>query len=120
MKKIPLRVLFITIVLFFVSGGLSGAVVYHMSDAAEAAKKEYQQEINQYLSEKDMKIKNDLSNVTQSEIQRLQDETKKYLNEKLNQDYQQSLNQKTEEIKKVTDQKIEEIKNYIDQLLKNQ
>lgn len=117
MKQIPLKVLFATLVLIFIGGGISGALVYHINDAAEAAKQEYQQEINQYLSEKDLKIKNDVSNLTQTEIQRLKDETQKYLNEKINQDYQSSLNQKTEEIKKVTDQKIEEIKNYIDELL---
>lgn len=119
MKKIPLRILLVTFVLFFVGGGVGGALVYHINDAAEAAKQEYQQEIDQYLLEKDMKIKNDVANITQTEIQRLKDETEGYLNEKINQDYQNALNEKTEEIKKVTDQKIEEIKQFIDELLES-
>lgn len=101
----------------FVAAGVVGGLVYHINDAAEAAKVDYKNQIEAYHSEKDEKIKNDVADFTSSEINRLRSETSQYLNEKLSQDYQVELNQKSAEIKQVTDQKIEEIKKYIDELL---
>lgn len=117
MKK---KVLGIFLVLFFVAASVASALVYHINDAAEVAKVEYKKQIEGYLAERDEKIKNDVSDITQSEINRLRSETSQYLNEKLDQDYQYELNHKTNEIRQVTDQKIEEIKKYIDGLLDGQ
>ncbi|MCA1055319.1 hypothetical protein LCM10_10015 [Rossellomorea aquimaris] len=118
MGKLFSKVFIITAICCFIVGGAAGALVYHVNDAAEVLKKEYEAEISSYFSERDMKVKNDVQALTESEIQRLKDETHYYLNEKLNENYQKELNEKSNEITKVTDQKIVEIKSYIDTLLK--
>jgi uncharacterized membrane protein len=117
MKKLFSKVVVITIILTFVIGGAAGALVYHVNDAAEGLKKEYESKVASYFSERDDKIKNDVQGLTQNEIQRLKDETNQYFNSKLNEDYHSELNQKSNEISQVTDQKIIELKTYIDQLL---
>lgn len=114
MKGIFTKVVGITLILTFIVGGAAGALVFHVKDAAEAVKKEYGREIDSYMSERDGKIKNDVQDLTQTEIKRLREETDRYLRDKLNQDYQKELNQKSNEITQVTNQKIEEIKKYID------
>lgn len=111
------RVLAITLVILLIGAGVGAALVYHIEDAAAALKETYKQDIEVYQSEKDMKIKNDVSSITQEEIERMEKETREYLQERIGSDYQNALNEKTEEIKKTTDQKIEEIKKYIDELL---
>jgi cell division protein FtsX len=108
------KIVVIVILITCMVSGVAFALVYHVNDAAEAVKQEYGNEINSYLSERDEKIKNDVQDLTQIEIQRLRDETHQYLNQKINQDYQKELNLKSNEIKEVTNQKIEEIKEYID------
>jgi predicted flavoprotein YhiN len=115
-----LKILPLLFIFLLVTGGVVGALVYHVNDAADAAKKETDAKIEAYFSNRDEKIKNDVQHLTQTEIQRLKDETNQYLDEKLKQDYQSALNQKSNEIKKVTDQKIEEIKQFIDQQLQEQ
>ena len=119
MKNLFSKVVVITVILTFVIGGAAGALVYHVNDAAEVLKKDYESKVSAYFSERDGKIKNDVEGLTQSEIQRLKDETNQYLTSKLNEDYQGELNQKSNEITQVTDQKIEEIKQYIDRLVKS-
>lgn len=120
MKTLFPKVLVITVTFLFLIGGAAGALVYHVNDAAEVLKKEYESKVASYFSERDGKITNDVQDLTQSEIQRLKDETNEYLNSKLNEDYQSELNQKSNEISQVTDQKIKEIKDYIDQLMKSE
>jgi uncharacterized membrane protein len=117
MKNLFSKVVVITIILTFVIGGAAGALVYHVNDAAEVLKNEYESKVASYFSERDDKIKNDVQGLTQNEIQRLKDETNQYLNSKLNEDYQSELNQKSNEISQVTDQKIIELKAHIDKLL---
>ena len=113
-KRLFPKVVVVTLILTFIVGGAAGALVYHVNDAADTIKQEYGSKIKTYLSERDEKIKNDVQDLTQTEIQRLRDETSQYLNEKVNEDYQNELNQKSNEITQVTNQKIEEIKKYID------
>jgi hypothetical protein len=113
-KKIFTKVVGMTLILTFIVGGAAGALVFHVNDAAEAVKQEYGSEIESYFSERDEKIKNDVQHLTQTEIQRLRDETNQYLKDKISQDYQKELNKKSNEITQVTNQKIEEIKKYID------
>ncbi|WP_096269511.1 hypothetical protein [Paucisalibacillus globulus] len=115
--KIKGRVLLITLVLMLVGIGTASALVYHINDSAKALKEDYQEQIEVYQSEKDFKIKNDVSHLTQMEIKRMQTETQEYLTQKLGQDYQNSLNEKTDEIIATTDEKIEEIKLFIDGLI---
>jgi uncharacterized membrane protein len=119
MKNLFSKVVVITVILTFVIGGAAGALVYHVNDAADGLKKDYESKVAAYFSERDGKIKNDVEGLTQSEIQRLKDETNQYLTSKLNEDYQGELNQKSNEITQVTDQKIGEIKQYIDELMKS-
>lgn len=114
MKRIFTKVVGITVILTFIVGGAAGALVLHVNDAADTVKQEYGSEIESYFSERDEKIKNDVQHLTQTEIQRLRDETNQYLKDKLTQDYQKELNQKSNEITQVTNKKIEEIKQYID------
>jgi oligoendopeptidase F len=114
MKGIFTKVIGITLILTFIVGGAAGALVFHVNDAADAVKKEYGREIDSYMSEREGKIKNDVQDLTQTEIKRLREETDRYLRDKLNQDYQKELNQKSNEITQVTNQKIVENKKYID------
>lgn len=118
MKKISIKVFVLTILFTLIIGGVAGALVYHVNDAADALKQDIEKQIEQYNEEKNQKIKNDLSHLTQEEIQRMRDEIERYLQEKLSQDYQDELNTKTDEIKNAANQKIEELKKYIDELLK--
>ncbi|SER00373.1 hypothetical protein SAMN05216232_3932 [Virgibacillus subterraneus] len=111
------KILSITMILLLIGAGTVSALVYHINDAADNLKNEYKEEVEVYQSEKDIKIKNDVSHITQQEIERMQTETRDYLNQRLGDDYQDSLNEKSDEIQKVTDEKIEEIKQYIDELL---
>ncbi|MBS4207504.1 hypothetical protein [Bacillus sp. FJAT-50079] len=111
------KILISTVVLFLVGAGVGAALAYHIEDAAAALKGTYQSEIEAYQSGKSEKIKNDVSDLTQGEIERLELETREYLQQQLNSDYQDSLNEKSAEIQRVTDEKIQEIKNYIDGLL---
>lgn len=113
--KNKIAVALVTVLL--VSIGTVSALVYHIEDASKALKSEYAERIEEYKSTKDFKIKNDVSHLTQEQIERLRTETADYLQLRLNQDYSESLNEKTEEIIRVTDEKIEEIKQYIDELL---
>jgi len=101
----------------FLFGGTVGALTYHIVDAAERLKEEYAAEIAEYKSNKDFMIKNDVSHFTQEEIERLENETRSYLDDQINMDYQNSLNEKTVEIIEMTDKKIRELKQYIDELL---
>ena len=105
------------IALLLIIVGTVNALVYHINDEAERLKVEYQTQISEYKASKDFKIKNDVSYITEQEIKRMQTETEEYLQMRLGQDYQKALNEKTEEIIRVTDEKIEEIKQYIDELL---
>ncbi|KAF0819037.1 hypothetical protein KIS4809_2329 [Bacillus sp. ZZV12-4809] len=118
MAKLKNKVSVLIILLIITFSGAAGALVYHINDAAEAAKLEYSKDINQYFEGKDEKIKHDVENLTSTEIERLRSETNKYLQEKLNTDYQNELNAKSNEIVNVTNKKIEEIKDFIDVLIK--
>lgn len=118
MKKLSNKILLLTVVFTVILSGVAGALVYHISDAANAVKAESENQINSYFSEKDSRVKADLQNITETEIQRLKDETDQYLQQQINQDYQNELNQKSAEIQQVTNQKIQEIKDYIDNLMK--
>src|SRR5690554_1292284 len=93
------------------------ALVYHVEDEAERLKVVYAEQIEEYKATKDLKIKNDVSHITQEQIERMRTETEEYLQMRLGQDYQDGLNEKADEIIRVTDEKIEEIKQYIDELL---
>ncbi|NUH85489.1 hypothetical protein HUN92_17480 [Bacillus firmus] len=115
--KLSIRVGIILCLVTLVFGGAAFALVYHINDAAEAAKKEYAAEVSAYFNERDEKIKHDVENLTVTEIERLKSETSQYLHEKMNADYQKQLNQTSDEVTRVTNQKIKELKDYIDQLI---
>ena len=108
------KVLILTVVMCLVGTITAFALVYHVNDAAEALKAEYKDRIDEYKSEKDFKIRNDVSHLTQQEIERMRTETEDYLQMRLGADYQDALNEKSNEIRKVTDEKIEELKRFID------
>ena len=108
------KVIALTVALCLVGAVTAFALVYHIDDAAEALKAEYKDRIDEYKSEKDFKIRNDVSHLTQQEIERMRTETEDYLQMRLGADYQDALNEKSNEIRKVTDEKIEELKRFID------
>jgi len=115
-NKLTVKVLGLTLGASLMFGGVAGALVYHINDAAERLKGEYKAEVEQYNKEKEFKIKNDVSSMTQDEIKRMENETREYLNQRLAIDYQSSLNAKSQEIIVQANVKIEEVKEYIDTL----
>ena len=113
-KTTKTKVILITVVLCLVGAVTAFALVYHIDDAAEALKAEYKDRIDEYKSEKDFKIRNDVSHLTQQEIERMRTETEDYLQNRLGEDYHDALNEKSDEIRKVTAEKIAELKKFID------
>src|SRR5690625_3741155 len=108
------KVLILTVVMCLVGTITAFALVYHVDDAADALKVEYNERIDGDEAEKDVKNEHDVSHLTQQEIERMRTETEDYLQQRLGTDYTDALNEKSDEIRKATDEKIAELKKFID------
>lgn len=113
MKK---KIIALVLASSLMSGGIAGAAVYHITDAAARVKGEVDTTFNDYQERKQELIKADTSSMTQEEIKRLEAEVWEHYNQRQAEDYNSALNEKAAEIKFMTDQHILELQKYIDRL----